>query len=64
MEISDFESFTISKSNVSQRDESSETKLSSVWLSLVFMLWWRQFGATGDTVMVMIQFFPALNGYK
>ena len=46
MEISDFESFTISKSNVSQRDESSETKLSSVWLSLVFMLWWRQFGAT------------------
>ena len=33
----------------------------------VFMLGGRQFGATGDTgdtVMVMIQFFPALNGYK
>ena len=35
-----------------------------VWLSFVFMLWWKQFVAPGDTVMVMIQFFLALNGYK
>ena len=33
-------------------------------LSVFSILCWRQFRATGDTVMVMIYFFPGLNGYK